>query len=177
MILGSWNVKTLLQAGKLQELAEQVENTSINIVAVQETRWPGIGCIKKSKYNFYYSGPNTRTGQAGTGFFVTNPFVKLVIGFTAITERLCTLRIMGRYNNITLVNVYAPTNEQQEETKEIFYEELQRSLEQIPKNDIITILGDLNAQLGKEEVFTKVSCSHTLHEETNQNGELLCNFA
>jgi hypothetical protein len=46
-----------------------------------------------------------------------------------------------------------------------------------PKRDVIIILGDVNAKLGKEKVYNKITGGHMLHEETNRNGELLCNFA
>ena len=39
------------------------------------------------------------------------------------------------------------------------------------------ILGDLNAKIGKEKAYENVTGKHTLHEVSNQNGELVCNFA
>jgi hypothetical protein len=90
-----------------------------------------------------------------------------VIEFEPYNERLRKLRIKGKYNNITLINVYAPTEDHTEETKEQFYDNLQYLLDKTPKRDIIIILGDVNAQLGKE----------SLHEETNINGEVFCEFA
>ena len=42
---------TLLKPGKLQELEEEVAKTQIEILALQEVRWPGKGQIdKKSIY-------------------------------------------------------------------------------------------------------------------------------
>jgi hypothetical protein len=40
-----------------------------------------------------------------------------VISFEPCNERLCKLRIKGKHNNITLMNVYAPTEDHTEETK------------------------------------------------------------
>jgi exonuclease III len=100
-----------------------------------------------------------------------------VIGFEPYNERLCKLRIKGKYNNITLINVYAPTEDHTEETKEHFYDNLQYLLDKIPKNDTVIILGDVNAQLGKERLCNDITGQYTLHEETNRNGELLCEFA
>jgi hypothetical protein len=37
--------------------------------------------------------------------------VNNVIGFEAINERICKIRIKGKYNNMTLVNMYAPTED------------------------------------------------------------------
>jgi hypothetical protein len=39
------------------------------------------------------------------------------------------------------------------------------------------ILGDVNAKLRKELAYKKITGKYTLHEETNRNGELLCDFA
>ena len=47
----------------------------------------------------------------------------------------------------------------------------------VPKSYLTIILGDLNAKLGKEPAYQKLTGKHTLHEETNRNGELLCDFA
>ena len=83
----------------------------------------------------------------------------------------------GKYNNITLINVYAKTEDNTEETKEQFYNNLQYLLDRTPKSDTIIVLDDVNAQLGKEWLYKEVTGHHTLHEETNRNGELLCEFA
>jgi len=53
IIIGTWNVRTLLHPGKMQELAEQINKTQLEI---QEIRWCGTGLIKKQNYSLYYSG-------------------------------------------------------------------------------------------------------------------------
>jgi endonuclease/exonuclease/phosphatase family metal-dependent hydrolase len=58
----------------------------------------------------------------------------------------------------------------------MFYD-LQRTYERVPKHGIVLIFGDLNAKIGKEKAYEKVTGKHTLHEVSNQNGELVCNFA
>jgi len=47
----------------------------------------------------------------------------------------------------------------------------------VSKSGLIIILGDVNAKLGKESAYQKITGKHTLHEQTNRNGELLCDFA
>jgi exonuclease III len=112
----------------MQELAEQIGKTQLEILAIQEIRWTGTGLIKKQNYS-YYSRPSSRTGQAGTGFLHLKKIQYYVIGFEPYNEQLCKLRIRGKYNNITLINVYAPTEDHTEETKEQFYDNLKYLLD------------------------------------------------
>lgn len=177
MNIGTWNILTLLQPGKMNELAEQIEKLNVEVVALQEIRWKDSGIISKKEFSLYYSGPELSTGQAGVGFFVKSALQKNVICFQPYNDRICKLRIKGKYNNMSLISVYAPTEDKDIEFKEEFYEGLQKVLETTPKSDTVVILGDLNAQLGKENTFSTVTGKHTLHDETNGNGEMLCNFA
>ena len=66
--------------------------------------------------------------------------------FIPINERICTIRLKGKFHNITLINVHAPAEEKTEEEKDKFYDDLQRTYERVPKRDIVLILGDLNAK-------------------------------
>ena len=109
---------TLLKPGKLQELVDEIAKTQTEILALQEVRWPGKGQINKKDYLFYYSGTKEKTGQAGTGFLLMKKIQKHLINFELHNERLCKLRIKGKFNNITLINAYAPTEDKTEEIKE-----------------------------------------------------------
>jgi exonuclease III len=161
----------------MQELAEELAKTRLEVVAIQEIRWSGKGVIKKKDFSLYYSGTKEQLGQAGTGFILKGRITNNVIGFEAINERLCRIRIKGKYNNVTLVNMYAPTEDKTDPEKEKFYEELQLVIDQTPKSDTILVLGDANAKLGKEDIYKEVSGKHTLHELSNRNGEMLLEFA
>jgi len=149
---------------------------------MQEIRRGATGLTKKQNYLLYYSGSSSKTGQAGTGFILLKKMQNYVKGFEPYNERLCKLRIKGKYNNNNnnnnkLINVYAPNEDHTKETKEQFYDNLQYLLDKTPKSDIIIILGDVNAQLGNEILYNEMIGQHILHEEINRDGELLCEFA
>jgi exonuclease III len=116
--LGTWNVLTMLQPGKMQDVAEQILQRELQIVALQEIRWKGQGQIKKDKYNLYYSCKEGQTGQLGTEFLTKKGIVKNIMGFEPINERICKLRLKGKYHNITIINIHAPTLEKDGDTKE-----------------------------------------------------------
>ena len=61
---------TLLKPGKLRELTDEIAKTQIEILALQEVRWPGKGQINTRDHTLYYSGTKEKTEQAGTGFLL-----------------------------------------------------------------------------------------------------------
>ena len=175
LCIGTWNVKTLLKPGKMKELAEELTKTRLEIVALQEIRWSGNGVIKQKDFSLYYSGAKTQTGQAGIGFM--GKIRDNVIGFEAVNDRICKLRLKGKYNNVSLINICAPTEDKADTEQDKFYKELQQVIDQTPKSDTTLVLGDANAKIGKEDTYNEVSGKHTLHEYSNTNGEMLLEFA
>ena len=67
----------------------------------------------------------------------------------------------------TVIVVYAPTNEADEEEVEVFYRDLRNTLQDVPAHNFLAIIGDLNARLGPEDA------PFTFHAETNRNGKYL----
>ena len=59
--------------------------------------------------------------------------------------------LQGKPFNITVIQVYAPTSNAEEAEVEWLYEDLQDLLELTPKNYILFIIGDWNAQVGSQE--------------------------
>ena len=76
--------------------------------------------------------------------------------------------------NITVIQVYAPTNKAEEAEVEQFYEDLQDLLEVTCKTDTIFILGDWNAKVGSQEI-PGVTCKFGLGVQ-NEAGKRLTEF-
>ena len=57
----------------------------------------------------------------------------------------------GKPFNITVIQVYDPTSNPEEAEVEQFYENLQDLLKLIPKNDVLSIIGNWNAKVGCQE--------------------------
>ena len=100
LYIGTWNVMTLLKPGKMQELMDEIVKTQIEILALQEVRWPGKGQINKKRLLILL-----------TGFLLMKKIQKHLINFELHNERLCKLRINGKFNSITLINAYTPTED------------------------------------------------------------------
>ena len=74
-----------------------------------------------------------------------------VLGCNLKNDRMISIRFQGKPFNITVIQVYAPTNTAEEAEVEQFYEDIQDLLEWTPKKDILFIIGDWNAKVGSQE--------------------------
>jgi exonuclease III len=60
----------------------------------------------------------TAKGQHGTSFIITGCATKCILGFEPINERMCKLRIKGKFYNMTIIRVYAPTEDENKRNAE-----------------------------------------------------------
>jgi hypothetical protein len=47
---GTWSIMTMLKAGKVNEIADEMLKTQLQIIALQELRLKGVGKINNTKY-------------------------------------------------------------------------------------------------------------------------------
>ncbi|KAK9693714.1 hypothetical protein QE152_g34012 [Popillia japonica] len=132
--IGTWNVRGTYGEGALQNLAAIMKKYEIDILAVQETKQKGQEIITLDGYTLFNSGGENRC--LGVGFLLRNEFKYKVVDFEPIGERVCRLRLRGKYWKISLLNVHAPTEDKDLIVKSEFYEELEKVLEKVPKFEL-----------------------------------------
>ena len=64
---------------------------------------------------------------------------------------MISVHFQGKQFNITVIQAYDPTSNEEEAEVEWFYEDLQDLLELTPKKDVLFIIGDWNANIGSQE--------------------------
>jgi exonuclease III len=64
-------------------------------------------------------------------------------------------RFRTKIRNISIIQCYAPTEQAEPEIKDEFFNQLTETLLKIKKQDIVIIMGDLNAKVGNENVGTE----------------------
>ena len=76
----------------------------------------------------------------------------MVLGCNLKNNRMISVHFQGKPFNITVILVYALTNNAEEAEVKQFYQNLQDLLELTPKKDILFIIGDWNAKVGSQEL-------------------------
>ena len=99
--------------------------------------------------------------------------VACLMEWTRLSERMIQARFYSRHIKLTIIHIYAPTEEAEKQVKDEFYTRLQEELDtRISMHVIIT--GDMNAKVGdKNWDFERVMGKYGLGVRNN-NGETLC---
>ncbi|XGW34280.1 hypothetical protein V3C99_018265, partial [Haemonchus contortus] len=90
------------------------------------------------------------TTRKRSGIVLSKRAAEALVGWRPVNERIITARFVTRHTRITVVQVYAPTEDTSEELKDSFYEQLQDIVDDIPRRDLKLIIGDFNAKLSQD---------------------------
>jgi exonuclease III len=63
--------------------------------------------------------------------------------------------LRGRWCDIIILNVHAPTEDKINDIKERIYEELEHVFGKFPKYHMKILLGDFNADVGREDIANR----------------------
>ena len=94
-----------------------------------------------------------------------------------ISDRVSCITKKGRYCDIIVLNVHAPSEDKDDDIKDSFYEEIERLFYQLPMYHIKILLGDFNAKVERENIFQPTIWTESVHPECNDNGIRVVNFA
>jgi hypothetical protein len=87
------------------------------------------------------------------------------------------ITLRGRWCDIIVLNVHAPTEDKCDDIKDSFYEELEGVFNKFLKYHMEILLGDFNSKVGREDIFKLTIGHESLNENSNDNGVRVVNFA
>ena len=137
--IGTWNVRSMNQ-GKLEVVKQEMARLNIDILAISELKWTGMGEFNSDDHYIYYCGQESLR-RNGVAIMVNKRFRNAVLGCSLKNDRMISVRLQGKPFNNTVIQVYAPTSNAEEAEVERFYEDLQDLLELTPKKDVLFIIG------------------------------------
>ncbi|MGX9987587.1 reverse transcriptase domain-containing protein [Soonwooa purpurea] len=146
--LGTWNVRTLNKCGQLQNVKDEMSRLAINILGVCETRWRNNGDFITENHRIIYSGGERN--EKGVGLILDRHHMRCVLGYCQLSERILIVKLRGTPFNIAIIVVYAPTAQSNDEEIDTFYTTLDNARAQLKSQEIIIVMGDLNAKVGSD---------------------------
>ena len=66
LVIATWNVRTLYQAGKLDNATQEMKKMKIAILGIAEMRWTESGKIRKESYNIVLRWTGTQKWSRNT---------------------------------------------------------------------------------------------------------------
>ena len=122
-----------------------------------------------------YAGKESGPRREGVGFILDKEATKSIIGYNPMSPRVITIRLKAHPINLTIIQVYAPTSDASDDNLESFYNTVQEALDKTPPRDLLVMMGDWNAKVGKTERKNSHIGIHGLGEQ-NERGVKLAAF-
>ena len=97
-----------------------------------------------------------------------------MLGYNAVSERLSSICLQAKPMSLTLIQVYAPTSDTDDEESEEVYNCLEELVECTPRKDVVIIMGNFNAKIGHQAV--EEVCGNFGLGERNEAGDQLAQF-
>ena len=104
----------------------------MDILGISELKWMGMGKFNSDDHYIYYCGQESLR-RNGIALIVNKRVQNAVLGCNIKNESMISVHFQGKPFNITVIQVYAPTINDEEPEVEWFYEDLQELLELTPK--------------------------------------------
>ena len=109
-----------------------------------------MGEFNSDDHYIYYCGQESLR-RNGVAIMVNKRVRNAVLGCNLKNDRMISVHLQGKPFSITVIQVYVPTRNAEENEVEWFYEDLQDLLELTPKKDILFIIGEWNQKVGSQE--------------------------
>ena len=133
-----------------------------------------------SNYTFFLKGkPADEAKEHGVGFDIKSSLSKNLQELPfGTSERIISLRLPLRQKCfVTIMSVYAHTMDSPETNILSFYDELRQLFLNIPDDDKIILLGNLNVRVRRDSQTWKCLGSHGLRKANSNGACSFCNFA
>jgi len=104
----------MYQPGKLTNAIMEMKRLNLDILGLSEVRWTGRDRIRSEGYEFIYSR-GAEKHENGVGIILKKELSEMVNDIIPRSDRVIAVQINAKPKPITVIQVYAPTADSEEE--------------------------------------------------------------
>ncbi|VDP37321.1 unnamed protein product [Schistosoma curassoni] len=141
------------KTGKISQIAMEMSRYNLAVLGISETHWTQAGKKRLATGEMLlYSGheeenaPDTQR----VALMLSKVARNALVGWESHGSRIIKASFKTKTEGVTMniIQCYAPTNDNNNDIKDQFYERLQSIIEKCPRNDLTILMRDLNAKVG-----------------------------
>ena len=107
--IGALTVRTLLQAGKLENFKEEMRSNKVDVMGISEVRWQQSGELISDKFRMFYSSGDAK-GSHGVVVSL-GPHVSIQVrSVRYLNNRMMVVRLQGKKVGLVIVQIYMPSS-------------------------------------------------------------------
>ena len=109
-----------MNQGKLEVVKQEMARVNIDILGICKLKWTGMGKFNSDDHYIYYCGQEFLR-RNGVAIIINKTVRNAVLGCNLKNNRMISVHFQGKPFNITVIRVYAPTNNAEEPEVEWVY--------------------------------------------------------
>ena len=141
-----------MNQGKLEVFKQEMARVDVNILGISKLKWTGRGEFNSNDH-FIYSCGQESLRRNGVAIMINKESEMQYLDTISKNDRMISVCFQGKPFYITIILVYAPTNNAEEVEIEWVYEELQDLLELTPKKRCPFHYRGLKCKRRKDSLF------------------------
>ena len=112
-----------MNQGILEVVKQEMARVNIDILGISEIKWTGMGEFNSDDHYNYHCGQESLRVN-GVAIIVNKRVLNVVLGSNLNNNRMISVSFQVKPFNITVIQVYVPTSNAEEDEVEQFYEDL-----------------------------------------------------
>ena len=136
--VGTWKVRGMNRPGKVENIVSEAADMPLDEYCLSETHWTQSEDMTIGEHMMITSSDQSRNYQ-GVGLIISKNLRKSVLSYNAVSSRIVTIRIKARLANMSIIQIYAPTLDKDDEVHNEVYEQLLVTIESIKISDYLIV--------------------------------------
>ena len=148
----------------------------LEVLGVSEAKVRGNGMRMIGDTTCVYSGVQTGRAKAGVAILLSERFGRFLKEWRCVDERIVMIRLKIEGVWVSVVQVYVPTEDCSDASKDEFFLRLQETVGRVVSGDLLVVMGDMNARVGDDTSIWGEVLGRYGEEVCNENGRRLLQF-